>query len=293
MGEVLLALTAAVLFGSGSVFARRGLVDGGFTGGMLVSLGSGLLVALVAVPFFYESPVVPGALGLFALAGVAAPGLGRVIGFKGMSALGAARSVPLQSSTYPLVATFAGWLVLDEEIGPLHLAGVASIVAGIAVLGSAAPADGQTRRGTLRMFAIPIVAGLVYASGDVVRASALRLWDQPIVGAAVGLAAAFLGWLFAVMLVPRMRVGLSIGGGAPWFVLSGVCSAAAIATLFLALSIGRLSVVSPIVAMQPLFVVVLASVVLRQAEPVDGRRWIGAALTVAGTVLIVVSGGTR
>lgn len=288
MNEITFAVVASALFASGSVFARRGLMSGSYLGGMIVSLAAGLLVTLAILPWVFDANIHPYGALLFALAGLLAPGLGRVIGFVGMSALGAARSVPIQAATYPMVATVAGWWFFDEPVGPLHWVGVLSIVAGIVVLAGGRDATMAPRRAT-RLFVIPIGAGLVYGLGDAIRATGLRIWNEPFAGAAIGLASALTAWLLAASTVPHLRANRTVGAGVTWFILSGISSAVAITALFAALSLGSVSVVSPIVATQPLFVVMFASIVLRESEVVDLRRWAGVGFTVLGSLAVVVS----
>jgi drug/metabolite transporter (DMT)-like permease len=70
------------------------------------------------------------------------------------------------------------------------------------------------------------------------------------------------------------------------FVPAGLCYGLSYVFLFEAFSRGRVSVVSPIVATESLWGVTLSWLVLRQSEHVGRRLVAGAALVVAGGVLI-------
>ena len=67
---------------------------------------------------------------------------------------------------------------------------------------------------------------------------------------------------------------------------AGVCYGLSYVFLFEAFARGRVSVVSPIVATESLWGVTLSWLVLRRSEQVGPRLFAGAALVVAGGVLI-------
>jgi uncharacterized membrane protein len=73
------------------------------------------------------------------------------------------------------------------------------------------------------------------------------------------------------------------------FVPAGVCFGLSYLSLFEAYYRGRVTVVSPIVATESLFAVLLSAVLLRHSELVGRRLLLGAVLIVAGGVLIGAS----
>lgn len=77
-----------------------------------------------------------------------------------------------------------------------------------------------------------------------------------------------------------------MGPGAWWFVLGGGLTATAIVALFRALREGDVSLVSPIVAAQPLIILLLSTVVLRGIERLNRRIVLGSVTTVIGLVLV-------
>jgi uncharacterized membrane protein len=76
--------------------------------------------------------------------------------------------------------------------------------------------------------------------------------------------------------------------GAVAFVPAALCYGLSYVLLFEAFYRGRVSVVSPIVATESLWGVTLSWLVLRKSEQVGPRLFAGAALVVAGGVLIGV-----
>ena len=81
------------------------------------------------------------------------------------------------------------------------------------------------------------------------------------------------------------RAPLSSAAAVP-FVPAGVCYGLSYVCLFEAFYRGRVSVVSPIVATESLWGVLLSWLVLRKSEHVGPRLVLGAVLVVAGGVLI-------
>jgi DME family drug/metabolite transporter len=85
---------------------------------------------------------------------------------------------------------------------------------------------------------------------------------------------------------PAVRRKVRFGRSAWWFSAGGVLAALAVLSQFHALDRGEVSVVSPIVAAQPVAVIVLSAVLLRELDPLTGRRILGALVAVAGTILV-------
>ena len=76
--------------------------------------------------------------------------------------------------------------------------------------------------------------------------------------------------------------------GIPLFAPAGILFGLSYVTLFAAFYRGRVSVVSPLVAMESLWGVVLSAIVLGSSERIGPRLVLGATLIVAGGVLIGV-----
>ncbi|HEV8098130.1 MAG TPA: EamA family transporter, partial [Gaiellaceae bacterium] len=93
--------------------------------------------------------------------------------------------------------------------------------------------------------------------------------------------------IFLVLLVTRRRrVFADIAREGPYFILPGLLWGASYAFLFEAFYRSRVSVVSPLVATESLFAVLLAVLLLRRTELVGRHLLLGAALVVAGGALI-------
>ena len=91
-------------------------------------------------------------------------------------------------------------------------------------------------------------------------------------------------WIFAAAWHARLTVPATSLG---FFALSGVCEGSAYLLMWRALSIGSVSVVSPLVNSYSIVAIVLAAIFLRDLERVTWRIALAAALIVAGVALVV------
>ena len=278
MDAVALALGSACLFGAMTVTLpqalRRG-VSAETTAFLMVLIAFGVGVA--AIP-------VTGAGGLtscwpFLLAGVVAPGLSQVLFAYAVRDAGPARA-SVAVGMAPLVSVAIALALLDEPAKPLVVLGAFAIVLGGAALALEGSRPAHVRRLGL-VFALGTM--VLFASRDsLIRRLSIGTEIDPAVAAAATLGSGTVVILVSLLLARRpvslrpvvtvLPTGLSYG-------LSYIL-------LFEAFYRGRVSVVSPLVATESLWTVVLALLFLRPHEHVGVRLLLGALLVVAGGVLI-------
>ena len=75
---------------------------------------------------------------------------------------------------------------------------------------------------------------------------------------------------------------------AAWLFPAGIFNTAAMLSVFFALSHGKVVIVEPLVSSNPVTTLLLTSIFLRDVESLTLRVIIGAALTVTGTILVVL-----
>ena len=278
MTAVGLALLSAVLFGAMSVALRFGLQREPDTKlATLATVAPALAVALVAAAA--EAPsrgVHLGRAWPFALAGLLSPGLAQLLVTVAIRESGASR-VSMVFGTAPLVSVTIALAVLGEPVSVALIVGAVLVVAGGMELARERGRPEHLRRiGLLYAFA----GGTLFAIRDnLVRHLATGGAAPP---PAVAATAALLGGGVLVVLWARSRVSRR------WlpFVPAGLCFGASYVSLFEAYYRGRVTIVAPLVAMESLFGVVLAALLLRRSELVGRRLFLGAALIVAGGALI-------
>ena len=284
---VLLALVSAALFGGLTVMMRVALSRSDEPGlGALVTNGTALIVGLVAaLPSVGDwGSADLAAVGWIALGGLLAPGLAGVLYTRAVRAAGASRTV-IVFGMAPLVAVGIALVALDEPLkASLVVATVLVVVGGLA-LAFERDRPAQFRRlgiliavACMSLFAVrDNLARWKLGGAHVHLSPSLAVVVSLVAGTAVTFAAT----------ADRSPRRLFRAAAAP-FVPAGIVYGVSYVVLFQAYAHGRVSVVSPIVATETLFGVVLAAVFLRRSEPVGPRLFAGAALVVAGSALIGV-----
>lgn len=271
MTAVLLALASAALFGGMTVGVRlglRGLPDA--SGAALATVIPALSVALVAAAIRHD---VHG-MWPFLLAGLLAPGGSQVLFTLAVREIGASRTSVAVGSA-PLVAVVIALVFLREPASAPLLVGAVLVVGGGVLL-----AAEKDRPGHLRARGLLFAAGaaVLFATRDnLVRA--LHGHTAPQTAAAATLVA---GTLLGFAWTRRLPTQRELGRLAPAGVLFGL----SYVCLFEAYWRGRVTIVSPLVATESLWGVFLSYLVIRHTEGVGRRLAIGAALIVAGGVLI-------
>jgi drug/metabolite transporter (DMT)-like permease len=282
MAAVLLALASAVLFGALAVTIRLATRRGADpeTGALattaisLVACGSAVLVVGGEIDDLWP----------FVAAGMIAPGASQILFFRAVRDIGPARTTVVVG-TAPVVAALIAIVALDEPLrAALVIATVLIVSGGVALAGEPLRPDSFRRVGVV----LALAASTLFAARDnVVRELQVDSDVEPLAAAAATLVG---GGLVIVAYLLAARRGRVLEGMALHLWLpSGLLFAASYAALFEAYDRGRVTVVSPLVATESLWGVVLAALVLRRSEMIGRRLVAGALLVVAGSALIGVA----
>jgi bacterial/archaeal transporter family protein len=278
---VAFALISALLFGGMSIalgFSMRRSRD--VLVGTFVTSFSGFCVCAVVALVGREWG---GELWPFMLAGLLAPGGAQLLFVLGVREAGPARASVIAGAA-PLIAVTIAVSALDEPAKLPLIAGAVLIVAG----GLALVAE-RDRPETFRAIGLLYAFGctILFATRDnVVRHIAADSTVAPQLAAAVTILSGTV-LIFIVLVIPRRsRVLSDIRREGPPFILPGLLWGASYAFLFEAFYRSRVSIVSPLVATESLFAVLLAVLLLRRTELVGRHLLIGAALVVCGGALI-------
>ena len=236
------------------------------------------------------------ALLLFVFLGVMQTGTSYLT-FTGVARIGASRSQPLRT-TYPLWS--AAWSV--ALLGEGLMAGTVLVVTGTVLIsgssdGSARHSKDAGERGKVaadpvshhrRWYILfPLSAAFLAGIAFPVRRYALDISNQPLFFAAV----------LATVATFCLAVSLCAGGirgrfhwnrRALWpFVVAGAFETVASLFSLIAVSMGQVVAVAPLVATSPLWTQVLALLLLRGMERLSVRSVTGTVAVVAGTVTIL------
>jgi drug/metabolite transporter (DMT)-like permease len=276
------ALVAALGFAVSGVCLKRGLQYATALTAAVISVvfTTGFVWALAALTAPLGQVLAPSIVP-FLVAGLAAPGLARLALFQGVDRIGVARSSAVASST-PLFAVTLAILFLAERPSPMLLVGVAGIVVGGALLSSRRRGEGGWRR---RDLVWPLLAALGFGVRDTISRHGFSVPTHPLVAAAAATLTS-LAVMGCFALAQRRRLRLA-PAGLGFLAVAGLAEGIAYLTMWQALSVASVSLVSPLVNSHSVFTVGLAAVFLRDLETVGWRIVVAVALIVAGAAAVV------
>jgi drug/metabolite transporter (DMT)-like permease len=276
---VLLACCSAFLFGAMTVALRLAL-DRGTDADVGAALT--ILPALATVlPFVaVRGDLDLGGIWPFLLAGILGPGLSQLLFTLAVRDAGPSRT-SVVVGTAPLFSVALALVFLDEPVRAALIVGAVLIVlGGLLLVGE----RGRPAHFKLAGLVFAFAATAVFAARDnLVRWLALDTSVNPALAAAATLGSGCLCVLAYVLVVRGRAIPLR---RLPAFAPAGVLFGLSYVALFEAYYRGRVTVVSPLVATESLWGVLLSALILRRSELVGPRLLAGAALVVAGGAMI-------
>jgi len=265
---------------------------------------AGLLISCFQLASGEMSPGISvWAVVAFALAGFCSTYLGRWLVFKSIEFSGPSGASALQSTSPLLTAVFA-WAFLGEVIGWVGILGIT-----MAILGLVSMSFGLQRRAATRPGAsvtgprdrsviwVSLLFGVgssaAYSGSHIFRGSAVRLWNEPLLGATIGSGAALLVLLLASRnkLHEYKQEVLGNRRGAWLFAAIGVLQFLAQTLVIGSMKYIPVSVAALVSMCTPLVVVPVSYFVLRNEERLNGVMLVGILITLCGTLTSLVFAG--
>jgi len=278
----LLAIGSALGFGVAGVLLRRGLEYTNPVSAAVVSVSvtTAFIWALVALTTPLDR-MLTWRIWPFLVAGLVAPGLARLCFFMGVDRIGVARAFSLMAGA-PLFAVVIAIACLGERPGPLLLLGAVAIVTGGVLLARRSQDERPWRR---RDMILPLLGALGFAVRDNLSRWGFREYGDALTAAAAAtMTSLAMMWLVAGVRRAKLDLpGIALG----FLVCSGVFEGLAYLTMWRALAIGDVSVVSPLVNSHSIVAIALSAIFLRDLERVTWRIAAAAALIVVGVALVV------
>ncbi|MBI3128223.1 MAG: DMT family transporter [Candidatus Tectomicrobia bacterium] len=281
---VTFSVTSAVVFASFSVLVRKTLSVGSAYAGAVISLVVGLpILGGLSLLFSSWERLTWEAAAWFALGGLFAPGLGRLLLFQGIRHIGVGRTMPLVMLT-PVFSTALAVAWLGERPGPAAWLATASVAAGCVLLSLKPVGDADWRRVHLLL---PLGHAAVLALASITRRHALLIAPDPIIGSFLANLVSLPCVLACAPLFPpeeRFRVNRT---GLLRFGLISVLNTFAFLLFFSSFRFGEVWLVVPLGYSAPLFSLLFARFFLREEERVTWQKGWGALLLFLGMAIIV------
>ncbi|MDB4443848.1 DMT family transporter [bacterium] len=280
------ALLSAFLYAVSMVFARVGLKSGSSFAGGVISMGfsfAGSLIIFFYVPIHHFASW---AILYFMLAGISGPCIGRFLLFIGINRVGSSVASTIYA-VKPLFSAVAAVLILGERLTTTIGVSTLLMVAGLAIVGSEKSGGQIERSWSKKDLIFPLMAGAAYGFTHILRKIGLNISPDPMMGVVAQNAAAI---SFSLMLTvaKKDKQGATWKNKRAWvfFGLSGIMSVLGQLSIFHALSLGTVLIVSPLSTISPLFVIMMAALFMRKMERVTFKIVMGAVLIVAATALL-------
>lgn len=276
-----LALVAALLSAASTIAVRLGLRGSDSYTALWINLVVGT-VGFWLVVLVRGGTARPSLVGVlyFVLAGLLGTIAGRLLRFMAIERVGASITAAVLNLNV-LISTILAILVLGERITIPILTGTLVIVAGATLLST----EGRGIPFRPRRMVIPLVSAACFGVVAILRKIGVA-HIGPVFGSALNVTTAMVAFA-AFLLASGRRGAMSCRGRTlAWFVAAGFAENSAVFLNIVGLSLGAVSVVVPLYATAPAFVLVLSFFFLRGLEALNPRVIAGTLLIVAGVYVL-------
>ncbi len=278
-----LAIVASFCTAFSSVMATRAMRDtDADTANLFLTASQAVVLTLLLLVDIPEVNLM--GLVWFALAGIFASFIGRLATLKAYKSIGVSTSSAIVGTSPLVVAVFA-IVFLGEPFAVPVLFGSLLVVGGIAFINM----KGGRLSLDLSSLYLPMAASILFAVANILRKLGTNALPHSVLGAQFSTLA---GLVVAVIYMGvKGNLKLSYDGKTtPTLIGSGVVNSIAWITLTMAISMGKVSVMSAIIYSYPLFSVILARFMLKDTESPTRDTVIGCTLIVLGVVVVSLFG---
>jgi drug/metabolite transporter, DME family len=292
----LFAFTTAILYAANTILIRRAVLK-------VTNASIGILISVpMAVPLFFLTLVFTGQVrGILtfsfqsyvwlSLAGILHFVVGRSLYYGCVQLVGANIASLLRRSNI-LVSVVIGITVLHEPLSWQLATGVLLIMAGITLAGLSPQKiqdpDGRYTKIPANAFVLGFGCGAAWGVAPILVKVGLQATGSPVAGAFISFLAATVVIIFS-MVSPEKRISITDipRKAAGLFFTAGLLSFGANLARYVALSLAPASVITPLVATSPVFLLVFSFVFNRNLEIFNTTVIVGTITVVAGTILII------
>ena len=287
---IALALFSALAFGLSQIFVRKNIEKSNFVYiSLIVTIMGNIILWPLALYFTNLNIINYEGLLFFVFAGLLAPGIARLFYFKGMETAGITANASI-FATYPFYTSIVAVSFLGEVLTVENWIGLVCVIVGVIFVGrNINNGDIQTKHSSKKGFIIPVLGSFAMAFSQIVRKEGLNIYNQPILGVAVGYTTALIVSLLMMVFSKDSRTTSFSRQDLYLFWKPGVGIAVGWLLSFLALSQEMVSIVVPIMQTELLFILFFAYIFLRKFEKFSLKLVASAILIVAGVILISIN----
>lgn len=281
---LILSVGAAIFLALGLVLTTFGLRTLSPLVGASFSVPTSFLMFLLLTPATVDFTTLDWrAVAIFGVAGVFYPAFVSILNFVSNRALGPNLTGGLGNLS-PIFAIGLAILLLGELPTTWQWIGVAAVCAGLVLL-----ALDRARRipsTNLAVLALPLAGAFLRGAVQPVVKLGLFLWPSAF-------GAALIAYMMSsiVIWVARLASGQKTPPGAragiSWFMAIGLCNGTALVLLYLALGMGEVVQVSPVVATYPLMTIGLNRLI-HGDRSMGMRGLVGSLVSVVGVVMVIL-----
>jgi len=280
----LLAISAAFFYGLSGVLVRKGLIsdpESSPLSAVFITMLTQFIV-MWGLYIFSSPPFHLQALLVFALAGIIAQCIGRTMNYQGISKLGVSKNNTIVG-TNPLFSVLIATIFLGEVFTPPIYAGIILIILGVIIIIQKKGAN-KVEKGKNWLLIFPLTAAMCYGVNTNIRKIGLNMLPSPIAGSTFAVSAALGVYILLLCLSKKIR-NISLNIRNIYFLGSGLSICIAWICSFSALTMGKVTIVSPIQGTSPLFMLISSKIFLK-TEKITYKIAIGALAVVSGVILI-------
>jgi len=285
MSSEVTALLASISFALFAVYGWLGLRHSTPLTATVISLAARTITLGIALVLFGGVPdFAKRALVVFIILGLMQTVIS-LLTFMGLQKIGTSRSQPLRNS-YPLWSTVIAIALMGERASAAVLLGTLLVVAGVVIISWKPEVAPPSYRWWHVVYSM--VAGFLAGVAFPLRRYGLTITNEPV----------FFSFVVAIVsLLGAVPYTLWTGGERKliWhrravidFFLSGFFEALGALLTLIALTTGRVVIVSPIVATTPLFSLMISLIFLRVKERITTVTVLGTMAVVVGTIAITL-----
>lgn len=287
---VVLALLAAMSSALSMILVRKNLDKSNFIYiSLTITIMGNIILWPLALTFTDLSTVNPEGLLLFVLAGLLAPGIVRLLYFKGMETAGISANATI-FATYPLYTSIAAVLLLGEALTAENWIGLVCIIVGVISVGRILnKGENGSRNATKKGLIVPIACSLAFAFSYIMRKEALNIYNQPLLGVTVGYTSSLLVYLLVIAFSNHTGTSRFSRNDIKMFWKPGVGTTMTLLLSFFALSQEMVSIVAPVLQTELLFILLFTYIFLRKIEKLSPKLVASSLLIVAGVILISIN----